>query len=243
MIDDAETALYDLIQVGPAPADDNVLRTVGPCLDDLGESDQLLGREPRRMALRSVVQQPVLTMRVEAMHSFADRVPELGLAAVAVTVGRGLGRDAPQAAMSGSRQSDEEIIAEGGDGLECHLAGALNVQFVVLLQQDADDGPGDDLLVRKVSDDLRSAIDLAVEPLERFVECSFARCWTGEAHVCRHVRIAVIYKGGELRDLSPELVGEAAPLLAGAFGVVLGEGRARRRPGAPSGRHGRARSS
>lgn len=34
-----------------------------------------------------------------------------------------------------------------------------------------------------------------------------------------------IHQGRELRQLRPELVGHAAPLLAGGFGVVLSEGR------------------
>lgn len=46
----------------------------------------------------------------------------------------------------------------------------------------------------------------------------------GEAHLGQHVRFGVIHEGGELGYLRPELVGDAAPLLAGTVGVVLGEG-------------------
>lgn len=46
----------------------------------------------------------------------------------------------------------------------------------------------------------------------------------GEGHVGEHVRLGLVHKGGELRDLGAELVGHAAPLLPGSLGVVLGEG-------------------
>jgi hypothetical protein len=53
----------------------------------------------------------------------------------------------------------------------------------------------------------------------------------GEAHVGQHVGLGVVHQDGELRELGAELVGDVAPLLAGSFGVVLGEG------GGHAGRH------
>ena len=45
VIDDAEALFDDALQVDPTPADHAVLRPIGPSLDDLGESGQLLGRQ------------------------------------------------------------------------------------------------------------------------------------------------------------------------------------------------------
>jgi hypothetical protein len=53
-----------------------------------------------------------------------------------------------------------------------------------------------------------------------------------EAHVGQHpsassgqaVGLGLIHQRGELGDLGPELVGNAAPLRRGLLGIVLGEG-------------------
>jgi hypothetical protein len=45
-----------------------------------------------------------------------------------------------------------------------------------------------------------------------------------EGHVGQDVGLGVVHQGGELGRLWPQLVGDAAPLLAGGFAVVLGEG-------------------
>ena len=66
-----------------------------------------------------------------------------------------------------------------------------------------------------------------ISPLRRssgLVECSLARCSLREGHVGQHVGLGLVHEGGELRHLGPELIGDAAPLGAGGFGVVLGEG-------------------
>ena len=64
-----------------------------------------------------------------------------------------------------------------------------------------------------------------ISPLSRssgLVECSLARCCWREGHVGQHVGLGLVHQRGELRDLGPELVGDAAPLRAW---------RPRRRPG------------
>ena len=38
----------------------------------------------------------------------------------------------------------------------------------------------------------------------------------GEGHVGEHVRLGLVHQRCELRDLGPELIGDAAPLLPGA---------------------------
>jgi hypothetical protein len=45
-----------------------------------------------------------------------------------------------------------------------------------------------------------------------------------EAHVGEHVGLGLVHQGGQLGDLGPELVGDAAPLLLCRLNVVLGEG-------------------
>ena len=63
-------------------------------------------------------------------------------------------------------QADERIIAQGGDGFQGHVAGALHSPLVVLFEQDGADESDDGVLVGEDADDLGSAFDLAVEPLE-----------------------------------------------------------------------------
>ena len=50
-------------------------RPVRPRLDDLGESGQLLGRKPRRRALRTNVHQPIRAFGVEAVNPVTQRLP------------------------------------------------------------------------------------------------------------------------------------------------------------------------
>jgi len=55
------------------------------------------------------------------------------------------------------------------------------------------------------------------------VQLGAVRCRKG--HVGQHVSLRVVHQGCELRHLGAELVGDAAPLLFGRLGVILGEGR------------------
>src|SRR5712691_7807142 len=45
-----------------------------------------------------------------------------------------------------------------------------------------------------------------------------------EGHIGEHVGLGFVRQGGEFGHLGPELVGNTAPLGAGGFGIVLGEG-------------------
>lgn len=52
-------------------------------------------------------------------------------------------------------------------------------------------------------------------------------CSDGFEFTCRNgdiVRLGVVHQDGELGELETELVGDAAPLLTGGFGIALGEG-------------------
>ena len=84
------------------------------------------------------------------------------------------------AAVSGCHgwQADDGIIAQGRDGFQGHVAGALDGPFIVLLEQDGADEADDGGLVGEDADDLGAALDLAVEALER-VGASAA--WRGAA--------------------------------------------------------------
>jgi len=59
------------------------------------------------------------------------------------------------------------MIAHWRDGFQGDVAGSLHGPFVVLLEQDCADEPGDGGLVGEDPDDVGAALDLAVEALER----------------------------------------------------------------------------
>ena len=65
------------------------------------------------------------------------------------------------------RQSDDGIIADGRDGFQRHVAGALDCPFIILFQQDGPGEPDDGLVVGEDADDLGAALDLAVDALDR----------------------------------------------------------------------------
>ena len=48
----------------------------------------------------------------------------------------------------------------------------------------------------------------------------------GKVHVGENIGLGVVHQGGEFWDAWPGLIGDVSPLLAGGFGVVLGEGGA-----------------
>ena len=58
-------------------------------------------------------------------------------------------------------------MAQGSDGFQRHVTGALNGPFIVLLEQDRADEAGDGGLVGEDADDIGAALDLAVEPFQR----------------------------------------------------------------------------
>ncbi len=58
-------------------------------------------------------------------------------------------------------------VAERSGGLKGHVAGSLDRPLVGLLQQERADQASDRGLVGKDADDVGTALDLAVQPLER----------------------------------------------------------------------------
>jgi hypothetical protein len=71
-------------------------------------------------------------------------------------------------------------------------------------------------LVRRLISPLRRSIGL--------VECSLARCGAGKLYIGEEVGLRFVHEGGELWQLRPQLIGNAAPLLFRGLGIVLSEG-------------------
>ena len=58
-------------------------------------------------------------------------------------------------------------MAQRGNGFQCHVAASLNRPFVVLFQKDRVHEAEDGGFIGKNSRDIRSPLDLAIEPLDR----------------------------------------------------------------------------
>lgn len=71
------------------------------------------------------------------------------------------------AAASGGHggQADVGSVADGADGFQGHVAGALCGPFVGLFEENGADEADDSGLVGKDADDIGAALDLAVEAL------------------------------------------------------------------------------
>ena len=63
-------------------------------------------------------------------------------------------------------QADERIIAQRGDGFQCHISGALNGPFIVLFEQQRTDQSDDGVFIGEDTDNLAAPLDLAVEAFE-----------------------------------------------------------------------------
>ena len=78
------------------------------------------------------------------------------------------------------RKADGGISAQRRDGFQGHVAGALDGPFIILLvEQDRADQADDGVLVGEDADHPGPPLDLAVEALDRIVECSLVRCCGG----------------------------------------------------------------
>jgi len=78
-------------------------------------------------------------------------------------------------------------------------------------------------LVWKDADHVAAALDLAVEAFERVGAVQLGPVLGRKPHGGQHVRLGVVHQPGQLRHPGAGLIGDLAPLLAGGFGVVLGE--------------------
>ena len=122
-------------------------------------------------------------------------------------------------------QDDDGIIADGGDGFQRHVAGALHGPFVVLLHQDRADEADYGVVVGKDADDIGPPLDLAVEPLDGIGRADLVPMLPGKAHESEDVDFCLIEQGGELGELGAQLIGDVTPLLAGGVGRALCESR------------------
>ena len=100
----------------------------------------------------------------------------------------------------------------------------MDSPLVILFEQDGTDEAGDGSFIGEDADDLSAALDLAIQSLQRIGAVQLGAVLGREAHVGQHVGLSLIHQGGELWQLGPELVGDAAPLRASLLGIVLGEG-------------------
>jgi hypothetical protein len=83
----------------------------------------------------------------------------------------GVGRLRTGSARHGG-QADEGIIAQRGDGFQCHISGALHSPFVVLFEQQRTDEADDGLVIGEDADE--SVLRL-IPPLMRsigLIECN-----------------------------------------------------------------------
>ena len=103
-----------------------------------------------------------------------------GLSGPELSVGHHVRRHGPDRSAGDSREADGGIIAQRGDGFQCHVASTLDGPLVVLFEQDCTDQTGNRLLVRKDPDDLGSTLDLTLRRSSGLVECSLTLCGTGK---------------------------------------------------------------
>lgn len=86
---------------------------------------------------------------------------------------------------------------------------------------------GDDAmraLLYEAADDLGSALDLAVEAFQRVRAVQLGTMLRREGHIGQHIGLGCVHQRRELRNRWPELVCDAAPLLACGRCIILGEG-------------------
>ena len=85
--------------------------------------------------------------------------------------------------MSGCQfwQADKGSIAQRRDGFQCHVSGALGGPLIILFQEQRADESHDSIVVGEDADDIGTALDLAIEALERVGGVDLALCWAGKS--------------------------------------------------------------
>lgn len=78
---------------------------------------------------------------------------------------------------------------------------------IILFEQDRADGAGYGVFVREDADDLGTAFDLTIEPLERVGRVQLGPMLRREGHVGEDLPLSRIYELGELGNRRPKLVG------------------------------------
>ena len=98
-------------------------------------------------------------------------------------------------------QLDDRIIAQRRDCFQAHVAAALHLPFIVLLEQQCADEARDGRLVGEDADHISAPLDLAVEALERIYGMDFRSGILRESHEGEHVGFRLVHQRGELRHL------------------------------------------
>jgi len=86
-------------------------------------------------------------------------------------------------------QADEWIIAQRGDGFQCHVAGSLDGSLVILLQEQCAYPPDDGIVVGEDADDFSASLDLAVETLDQMGRMKLCPVLFGKAHAGEHIDV------------------------------------------------------
>lgn len=123
-----------------------------------------------------------------------------------------------------SGQADWRSVADGADGFQCHVAGALRGLFVGLLEQGGPDETHDGGLVEEFADDIAAPLDLVIEPWDGVGGVQLGGCAAKKVQGGQHVLIDGIQEGGDLGPLRTEITCDGAPLGLHGRGVLLGVG-------------------
>ena len=99
-----------------------------------------------------------------------------------MAAGHRIRRHGPGRSAGDCRKADGWIIAQGRDGFQRHVAGALNRPFIVLLEQDRTDETNDGFLIGEDADHFGSPLDLAIKALDRIGGVQFGPMRHREAH-------------------------------------------------------------
>ena len=70
---------------------------------------------------------------------------------------------------------------------------------------------------------VRTALNLAVEPLQRIGAVDLGPVFPGKGHERQHIVLGRVHQRSQFGHPGAELVGDAAPLLAGGIRVGFGE--------------------
>jgi hypothetical protein len=105
--------------------------------------------------------------------------------------------------------ADGWIIAQGRDGFQRHVTGALDGPLVVLFEQDRADQADDGIFIGEDADHLGSPLDLAVEALNRVDRVQLGSMLGREGHIGEHIGLGLIQEASELGSLENAPAGVA----------------------------------
>ena len=115
------------------------------------------------------------------------------------------------------RAVDDRVKALGMSGVSksqvSRLCTEIDERVAAFLEEDGADQSGYGGLVWEDAHHLGAALDLAVQPLDGIGGVQLRPVLLGERHVGEDVRLRFVHEVGQFRNLRPELVGNASPLL------------------------------